>query len=274
MKGGRIRNLISIAVILISISPLWRVGDALGALSITVLYDNAPFQEDLQPDWGFSCLIKIGKKDILFDTGKDGRILFSNIGRLGIDLKAIDQIVISHLHLDHIGGLMPVLEMQPKAVVLMPESTPGLNQQLRERRISHITVDRPLQIGKELFLTGAMGEGIKEQALIINTPLGLIVVGGCSHPGIVNIIKRSKTLWDKPVYLVIGGFHSMPGTMEGMSAVVSQFRQLGVRKVAPAHCTSEPAKAFFKAAYGKDYIAVGAGKVLTFSTDKNAKKKK
>lgn len=65
MKGHTVRNLLSVAVMLISISPLWIVDSALGALSITVLYDNAPFQEGLQPDWGFSCLIKIGEKEIL-----------------------------------------------------------------------------------------------------------------------------------------------------------------------------------------------------------------
>lgn len=99
-------------------------------------------------------------------------------------------------------------------------------------------------------------------------------MAGCSHPGIVDIIKRSKTLWDRPIYLVIGGFHSMPGTMEGMLAVVNQFKQLGVKKVAPAHCTSEQTKAFLKAAYGKDFVTVGAGKVLALSSDRNAKRKK
>lgn len=273
-RGFDVRNLLLVAVILLPISALWPSDQAVGALSITVLYDNTPFQEGLEPDWGFSCLIKTGKKEILFDTGKDGRILFANIDRLGIDFRKIDKIIVSHLHQDHIGGLFPVLEVQPKAVVLLPEATRELHQQLQERGIKHITIDRPTQIDKGFFLTGAMGEGVKEQSLIISTPMGLIVVVGCSHPGIVNVIKQSKALWNKPIYLVIGGFHSMPGTVEGMSAVVNQFKQLGVKKVAPAHCTSQATKAFFKAAYGKDYIAVGAGKVMTLSTDKRAKKKK
>lgn len=92
--------------------------------------------------------------------------------------------MVSHLHLDHIGGLFSVLEVQPHAVVLLPETTPALNQQLKERGIRHMTVDRPLQIDKGIFLTGAMGEGIKEQALIINTPWDLLSWQGVLIPAL------------------------------------------------------------------------------------------
>lgn len=245
---------------------------AFGAFSITVLYDNAPYQEGVTPDWGFSCLIKTGRREILFDTGKDGGILVSNADRLGVDLKPIGRIIVSHLHQDHIGGLFSVLAVQPKAVVYLPETTPGLSQQLTAHGINRIIVDRPAQIDKGVFLTGAVGEGMKEQALLINTPLGLVVVAGCSHPGVLTIIKRAKDLLNRPIFLVIGGFHSMPGTVSGLSAAANQFKELGVRKVAPAHCTSEQTKAFFKAAYGKDYITVGAGKTLTFLTERKGRR--
>ncbi len=267
-----IRNLHFPVFFIIFISQLSSAAPAYGELSITVLYDNAPFKEGLTPDYGFSCLIKAGKKNILFDTGKDGSILFLNSDQLGIDLKKIDLIIASHLHQDHIGGLFPLLEIQPKAAVFLPESTLELNQQFLERGNKVIIVDHPMQIDKGIFLTGALGQGMKEQSLIINAPSGLIIVAGCSHPGILNIIKRSKELLNRPVFLVIAGFHSMPQTIEGLSAAISQFKLLGVKNVGPAHCTSEQTKAFLKTAYGKNYITIGVGKTLNFSSEKKRKK--
>ncbi|MBU1344626.1 MAG: MBL fold metallo-hydrolase [Proteobacteria bacterium] len=256
-------------IIVLVIFCVWGAGPSYGGLSITVVYDNSPYLEGATADWGFSCLVKAGREKILFDTGKDSSIFFSNITKLGIDLKTINTIVISHLHEDHFGGLFPIMEKQPKATVFLPTSTPEMQVQFQALKIRNITVEKPIQIGKGLFLTGDMGTGINEQALIINTPLGLIIIAGCSHPGITNIISKAKGLIHRPVYLVIGGFHSMPETTEGMFEVIEKFRSLGVRKVGPAHCTDEKAKAFFKAAYGKNYISIGAGKTLNFSNKKN-----
>ncbi len=219
------------AVMILLISHMWSAEPAAAAgLSITVIYDNANYQENLAPDWGFSCLIRLGRKNILFDTGKDGDILLSNTDLLGIDLKRIHRIVISHLHQDHVGGLMSVLDIQPRVPVFLPELSQELSQQFQERGIKIITAQKPMQIDNGVFLTGALGQGIKEQGLIINTPLGLILVAGCSHPGIVNMIRHAKEMMNRPVFFVIGGFHTMPESPEGLSKVVNEFRLLGVKK--------------------------------------------
>lgn len=257
-------------VVIILILNLWLMSSsAFGGLSITVLYDNSPYLEGVKEDWGFSCLISAGKRKILFDTGKEKTILFANAQKLEINLKSIDSIIISHLHLDHMGGLFPLLEVQPEAKVFLPELTTAIREMfIKYRPGNYILVERPIQIGKGLFLTGNMGKGVMEQALIINTPPGLIIVAGCSHPGIINIIRRSKELMKRPVYMVLGGFHSMPGTVEGLLGAVNEFKALGVRKVAPAHCTEEQIKMAFKAGYKRNYITVGAGRVLNFSRRK------
>lgn len=255
------------ALMLLLLSHMWHAAPAAaGGLSITVLYDNVTYQEDLTADWGFSCLIRLGRKNILFDAGKEGEILFANTKQLGIDLKKIHRIVISHLHQDHVGGLLSVLDIQPRVPVFLPELSQELSQQFQDRGVKTITVPKPMQIDNGVFLTGAMGQGMKEQGLIINTPLGLILVAGCSHPGIVNMIRHAKEMLNRPVLFVIGGFHTMPESPEGLSKVVSEFRQLGVKKVGPAHCTSEKTKAFFKAAYKNHYVTVGAGRTINISS--------
>lgn len=240
-------------------------GPASAGLSITLLYDNAPYLKRCTPDWGFACLIESGPRKILFDTGKDNQILMANAAQLDVDLKTIDAIVISHLHMDHAGGLFPLLESRPDTIVFLPEVTSDFEHSLQILGARYVRVEKPAQIGKGIFLSGAMGQGISEQALIINTPAGLVIVAGCSHPGIINMVRRSKKLLQRPVYLVLGGFHTMPATAVGVDKVVRQFRSLGVRNVAPAHCTDEKVKAFFRAAYKKHYITVGAGKTLHFS---------
>ena len=60
---------------------------------------------------------------------------------------------------------------------------------------------------KNVYLTGEMGFSIKEQSLILNTPEGLIVITGCAHPGIVEIVKKAKAMLNRDIYLAIGGFH-------------------------------------------------------------------
>ena len=237
---------------------------AFGGLRLTVIYDNLPYEEGVEPDWGFSCLIDTGRKKILFDTGKDSDILFSNANKLGVQLEDVDAIIISHLHKDHAGGLFPMLDIQPKAIVYLPEVKPEMREMFQHRGTKFFRVNKPMQIGKGMFLTGAMGVGMPEQALIINMPYGLMIIAGCSHPGIINIIKKAKALFHRPVYLVLGGFHTMPKSAQGLLDVIHEFRSLGVQKVGPAHCTEQNTRAYFKYGYGKDFVSIGAGKVLSF----------
>lgn len=107
-----------------------------------------------------------------------------------------------------------------------------------------------------------MGTGIQEQALVLHTSLGLILITGCAHPGIAKMIERAKSLFDEPAHLVIGGFHlrsKRPGQIE---AILSRFRQLGAEKAAPSHCTGEQAIAMFEKEYGEDFIRIGDGKII------------
>jgi len=72
-------------------------------MKITIIYDNTAFRKDLIVDWGFSALVEAKERKILFDTGANGRILLSNMQKLKIDPKGIEDVYISHLHWDHVG---------------------------------------------------------------------------------------------------------------------------------------------------------------------------
>jgi 7,8-dihydropterin-6-yl-methyl-4-(beta-D-ribofuranosyl)aminobenzene 5'-phosphate synthase len=233
------------------------------ALRFTVLYDNYLYKEGTRADWGFSCLIEGAEKTILFDTGADPRILMHNIEALGVDLKKVGQIIISHNHGDHTGGLSAVLERNPDVTVFYPASFPEeFGRRVESLKARFQRVDKPVEICRDVYLTGEMGIDIKEQSLVIDTSKGLIIVTGCSHPGIVNILKRAKEIRDEPVRLVLGGFHLGGKSEAEMREIIAAFKDLKVEKCGATHCTGEAQIAMFKKAFGENYVPMGTGRVI------------
>lgn len=237
--------------------------EVINPIKFTILYDNYVFTEGTKADWGFSCLIEGTEKTILFDTGTHSEILLYNAAQLGVDLKKVDQIVISHNHGDHIGGLFSVLDIKHDIPVYLPVSFPSeFVSRVENKKAKVISIDEPLEICRDIYLTGEMGDRIKEQSLIINTNKGLVIVTGCSHQGIVNILKRAQEMFDKQIYLVFGGFHLMAKSDAELKEIIRSFKEIGVMKCGATHCTGDKAIAMFKEAYGSNYIPMGTGKVL------------
>lgn len=235
-----------------------------GGVSITILYDNYQNTPGTKNDWGYACLIKGTEKTILFDTGTKPGILLHNYKTLKLDPALGDLVILSHDHGDHTNGMWAMLEKNSKRKVYIPQSfvkkfTPGIEKV----KATPVSVDKPVQVCNNVYLTGEMGEGIKEQSLVIDTSKGLVVITGCSHPGIVNIVKRAMKVGKKKVYLVFGGFHLMRKTETELKAIIDEFKKLGVQKVGATHCTGDLAIKRFKEAYGENYIPMGTGKVVT-----------
>jgi 7,8-dihydropterin-6-yl-methyl-4-(beta-D-ribofuranosyl)aminobenzene 5'-phosphate synthase len=232
-------------------------------IRFTVLYDNYLYKEGTKTDWGFSCLIEGTEKTILFDTGTDPRILMHNVNALKIDLSQVDQIVLSHIHKDHTGGLPAVLERNPNVTVFFPVSFPAeFRRQVESLKAKAQTVDKPVEICPNVHLTGEMGDEIKEQSLVIDSPQGLIIVTGCSHQGIVNILRRAKDIRDKPIYLVFGGFHLGQKSDAEMREIIAAFKELKVEKCGATHCTGDGPIAMFKKAFGEKYVSMGTGRII------------
>jgi 7,8-dihydropterin-6-yl-methyl-4-(beta-D-ribofuranosyl)aminobenzene 5'-phosphate synthase len=238
-------------------------GQPAPALRFTVLYDNYVHREGTRADWGFSCLIEGTEKTILFDTGTKPEVLTHNVEALGVDLTKVDLVVLSHAHDDHTGGLPAVLARNSRVEVLFPVSF-GADFAARVAKAGAVTrtVDKPAEICRNVFLTGEMGDRIKEMALVMDTPGGLVVVTGCSHPGIVDILKRAKEIRGKPIRLVFGGFHLGNTPDAEVHKIIAAFRELGVEGCGATHCTGDRPIAMFKAAYGENYLSIGTGKII------------
>lgn len=233
-------------------------------LEITVIYDNNPYDDRLETAWGFSCLIRGTEKTILFDTGGDGSRLLKNMGKLGIHPEEIDAIILSHIHGDHVGGLRSVLEKNPDVIVYLPKSFPeSFKDGVKGCGARVIDVLGPLKICENVYSTGEMDGGIKEQSLIIKTEKGIIVITGCAHPGIVGIVKEARNLIENRVLLVMGGFHLSGKNTSEIENIIRDFKKLGVRYVGPCHCTGDKARQLFEREYQENYIDAGAGKIIT-----------
>jgi 7,8-dihydropterin-6-yl-methyl-4-(beta-D-ribofuranosyl)aminobenzene 5'-phosphate synthase len=133
-----------------------------------------------------------------------------------------------------------------------------------EAGASSVPVDGPISICRDVYLTGEMGDAIKEQSLILRTAKGLVVISGCAHPGIVEILEKTREILDEEIYMVFGGFHLRQRSAEAMGEILERVRELGVRKCGPTHCTGDPQIQLFKKAYGEDFVPMGVGKVLSF----------
>jgi 7,8-dihydropterin-6-yl-methyl-4-(beta-D-ribofuranosyl)aminobenzene 5'-phosphate synthase len=232
-------------------------------VEITITYDNNPFDRRLRADWGFSCVIKLAGEAILFDTGGDGRILLDNMQKLSIDPKGIHMVVLSHIHGDHVGGLSFLLQQNRKMTVYVPGSFPQrLKEEIRYGGATLEEVRQAKEISPGIFTTGELGRGIKEQSLVLASPHGLVVITGCAHPGIVNIVRQAKEIGRDRVYLVLGGFHLGGATTSTIEDIIKTFFKLGVQKVAPCHCSGERARKLFQGHFGPSYIPAGVGKEI------------
>jgi 7,8-dihydropterin-6-yl-methyl-4-(beta-D-ribofuranosyl)aminobenzene 5'-phosphate synthase len=235
-------------------------------VTIIVTYDNNPCDERLKTAWGFSCLVRFGEKSILFDTGGDSPTLLYNMRQLGIDPKEVDVIVLSHIHGDHVGGLSGFLEENSDVTVYVPVSFPrNFKDQAKLSGAKLEEIKEAKELLDNVYTTGELDGGIKEQSLILKTNEGLLVITGCAHPGVVKIVERAKQLVKDDVLLVMGGFHLGGKSEHEIQEIIASFRELGVVHVGPCHCSGDKARRLFQEAYGEKFLQIGVGRIITIS---------
>ena len=171
--------------------------------------------------------METARHTILFDAGGDGEVLLSNIRHLGVDLTTIDMVVLSHIHADHTGGLRAFLQLNPQVTTYIPESFPASFQQaVKSCGVDVKTVGAPVQLSGQLFSSGEMGEEIREQALILDTAKGLVVITGCAHPGVVNVVRKAKEHLNRDVYLLMGGSHLKGMSSSQVQGIITKLKEM------------------------------------------------
>jgi 7,8-dihydropterin-6-yl-methyl-4-(beta-D-ribofuranosyl)aminobenzene 5'-phosphate synthase len=233
-------------------------------IHLSVVYDNNPYDEKLRTDWGFSCFVEGLEKSILFDSGADGRILLSNMEKLGIEPEGIDVVVLSHAHRDHTGGLRDLLSRNPKIEVWLPHFFGSdFKEGVLEKRARIVEVKESREICKGAHVSGVMEGWIKEQSLVLVTEKGLVLMTGCAHPRIVHIVARVRDIFEKDIFMALGGFHLAGFEKKEIRAIIRSFRDSGIETVGPAHCSGDEARALFLEEYEQDFVEMGVGKKIS-----------
>jgi len=233
-------------------------------VTVEVIYDNYVHQDGLQSDWGFSILVEGLDKTILFDTGTKPEIFASNFKKMGLDASEIDFLVLSHEHGDHIGGIPAFVEMKKGIPVVFPHSFSDMfKKRMTTIGLEPVLVKEPAMICKNMFTSGEFEGQIPEQCLVLNTKNGLVVMTGCSHPGIIRMLKEIKETFNKDIYMVFGGFHLMQKSEKEMDTIIAEMKALGVVKCGATHCTGDKQIEMFKDSFGKDYFELGVGNIIT-----------
>jgi 7,8-dihydropterin-6-yl-methyl-4-(beta-D-ribofuranosyl)aminobenzene 5'-phosphate synthase len=231
---------------------------------ILILYDNRSYRETLRPGWGFSALIEHNAKRVLFDVGADVLVFEHNAKACGVDPKATDALVLSHEHCDHIGAISAALHR--KLDVYYPASfSSQFEKEIWDEGRNPLwtphPVTDPVEIAPGIHSTGELKgkNGIVEQGVIVDTGEGPILITGCAHPGIVQMVEVATDISSRFPHLVLGGFHLPGKKVAEVQAIAAQLKQLGVKQIAPCHCTGERATTVLRAAFAGASIEVGVG---------------
>ncbi len=268
MRGFKVFSITALLLTAVAVVPTGAIPPQ--APRLTVLYDNTVAAPGLQADWGFAGLIEGMSKTILFDTGTKPDILLSNIKALGVDISRIEVIVISHLHGDHMGGLERILDANPRVTLYVPAAISELSETARVPTLKSLSrlgttvvpVIEPVEICPGVRVTGQITgpNRIAEIALLLEKGAEGILITGCAHPGIVDIVRKAGALRGKPVETVLGGFHLMQTPAEEVGRIIADMKAAGVQRCGATHCTGETAIAQFQAAFGPEFIPLGVGR--------------
>lgn len=232
-------------------------------VTIRVIYDNYVKTEGLTGDWGLSLLIEGLEKRVLFDTGTKPGIFASNVRRMMLDLSTVELLVLSHEHGDHTGGIPAFVAMRRGIPVVMPHSfTDAFKKRMDDVDLTPVLVGGPAAITRHLYTSGEFDDTTPEQALVLDTRDGLVVVTGCAHPGIVGMLQTIRTAFRKDVSMVIGGFHLMQKSETEMVAIIAGMKSIGLVKCGATHCTGDRQILQLKKAFGANYVPLGVGNTL------------
>ena len=270
---------------------------------ITILTDAFGRWPKLTLDWGYAALVEYNGKRILFDTGDNIAVLKENVAKLNVDLTHLDMVVISHAHADHTAGLRWILELNPKVQLFVPDDVTFRGRELPQEVLSmdkvpvlpkeqryfngfadaHIpewqaysdvdlrVVKGQMSVAPGVRLVSVLSKrppdrGLLEVAMVLDTPKGPVVIVGCSHPGIeemLDVVTANRE--NSQVSMLFGGLHLMEDTEPQIDHTLALLQQkYGVQRIAAGHCTGERAFYRIHERWKKYDVYAGLGETVTF----------
>jgi 7,8-dihydropterin-6-yl-methyl-4-(beta-D-ribofuranosyl)aminobenzene 5'-phosphate synthase len=293
------RHILPLTTLLVRMLLLVGIGAAQTPNRVTILYDSFGKNSAFTMDWGYAALVEYGGKRILFDTGNNAEIFGHNVKAAGVDLRKLDFVVMSHRHGDHMGGLAYLLRVNPTIKIYAPKDRSGVYGDdqpsttwyrkeaslPKEQRyysgappeVIHMgaawpdaafqLIDKNTEIAPGMYLIALVSDKpgtleLHELSLAIHTPDGLVLIVGCSHPGVEQIMQEASAI-DPHIKILFGGLHQIQAADPEVERIVAVLHnQYKLERVAPGHCTGEPAFAALKKTFGDNYVYVGVGSVV------------
>ena len=268
---------------------------------IITMSENTAGSPGVLAEYGLSTLIETDSTSVLLDTGQSTSVVH-NAGTLGVDLRKVDKVVLSHGHFDHTGGLREVLGRMRKKVdvVAHPDvwtlkydrhegrppryiGIPFARIELENLGARFVLSREPVKLAENIITTGEVpiitdyesidphlfikdGEELKpdglldDRSVVVTTPAGFIVVLGCAHRGMINILYHARELTGvKKIRMVLGGSHLIGAGEERIWQTIAALKELGVEKLGLCHCTSQPVAAIMAREFGEGFFFNATG---------------
>ena len=282
------------------------------ALKITIL--STMLADEGIGEWGFAALVEADGNRILYDTGARPGTVLQNARELKIDLSGVRDVILSHNHTDHTGGLVTLrreFSTANPAALSRAHVAPGIfwsrpdghggeanttiaaRQEYEALGGTIIEHTKPAELFPGVWLTGpvprvypernwsvtgnvvtpsgAVEDTIPEdQALVFDTDRGLVMLTGCGHAGIVNILDYARhTVRPAPIYAAIGGFHLFTADDVKLDWTAGKLHEMGLQNMLGAHCTGLHTVYYLKDKLGLPRQACLVGAVgAVFTLDK------
>jgi 7,8-dihydropterin-6-yl-methyl-4-(beta-D-ribofuranosyl)aminobenzene 5'-phosphate synthase len=235
-------------------------------MKLHILVEDKKEDIKFEAEHGLSIYFEKDNKKFLLDTGQSDLFLI-NSKKLGLDLSKTDYVLLSHGHYDHTGGLVNFKFSEKVEVIMHPHCLYPKYDGKRHIGFPKFKSDwiislkeKPTRITKSVHFLGQipgerrsnLGHYIKDDirnsdfllddsAVAIIEEDKLIVLSGCAHSGIVNIVEYAKELFHKEKIIVVGGFHMLNYSCKEIDNTIIKLKELGVNKIYPGHCTGETA---------------------------------
>jgi 7,8-dihydropterin-6-yl-methyl-4-(beta-D-ribofuranosyl)aminobenzene 5'-phosphate synthase len=271
-------------------------------IRITILIEDTCDSPQLSCEHGLSLWLELDDKLILFDTGQS-ELFLKNAEILGVDLSGTDAIVLSHGHYDHTGGLPAIADIALDAkVYLHPEAAKqkfsrktfgakpiGMSDSTQKalEKYDLVLTDKITPVCDGVYVTGQvlrlngfedvggaffLDENCRtpdkmadDQTLFIESKKGLVVVFGCAHAGVINILDHISNFTNQNhIYAVIGGMHLLNANEDRIAKTIETLEKYKVRKIMPLHCTGAEAVGSLKKAFGDKCFILHTGDAAVF----------
>jgi 7,8-dihydropterin-6-yl-methyl-4-(beta-D-ribofuranosyl)aminobenzene 5'-phosphate synthase len=274
-------------------------------VKVTCLVSNSVLVDSkFQAEHALSILVEVGMTRILFDTGCTPAILQHNCNLLGVDISRIKYIVLSHGHLDHVGGLEWVLS-QTRQPLIVSDAAIFSKKSLREGKeykANGLAISRdklqsmaqlqlseaPYALVQGIYASGRIPRMVPfevhqdkylvennlmleidnfndERALFVEAEKGMVVITGCCHAGINNTLTQALKTYQKPILSVIGGLHLSDAPADKVNKTATFLREkFKPQSMHLTHCTGLETLIALRNALGVSIKDLPVGTVLDF----------